>query len=76
MRMGSSPIIRTMRSVFIGSEYPTKDTPHFYLGISQNLQIPVTEISIKSEGLTFAIRRAILMIRILISKVAAWKRKN
>ena len=28
---GSNPVTRTMRSVLIGSEYPTKDTPHFLL---------------------------------------------
>ena len=29
--VGSNPATRTMRSVLIGSEYPTKDTPHFLL---------------------------------------------
>ena len=29
--VGSTPATRTMRSVLIGSEYPTKDTPHFLL---------------------------------------------
>ena len=28
---GSNPVTRTMRSDRIGSEYPTKDTPHFLL---------------------------------------------
>ena len=28
---GSNPVTPTMRSVLIGSEYPTKDTPHFLL---------------------------------------------
>ena len=29
--VGSNPATPTMRSVLIGSEYPTKDTPHFLL---------------------------------------------
>ena len=29
--VGSNPATRTMRSVLIGSEYPTKGTPHFLL---------------------------------------------
>ena len=29
--VGSNPVTPTMRSVLIGSEYPTKDTPHFLL---------------------------------------------
>ena len=28
---GSNPVTPTMRSVLIGSEYPTKGTPHFLL---------------------------------------------
>ena len=27
--VGSNPATQTMRGVLIGSEYPTKDTPHF-----------------------------------------------